>query len=137
MPDLIPIGDEGQMDQQIWPHEVCASCKAAVSCPLLAMLRDYQIMTYTGMAIFRCVQYEPDETSPNYVQREYREPDLILAEQMAEVQRETDQLILDLTQARGDLWSSLNLSAIRERARPTEPWPRKSAKNTKESAETS
>jgi hypothetical protein len=130
MPDLIPVGDEGQMEQQIWPHEVCASCKVADSCALLAMLKKYEIMTYTGMAIFRCAQYDPDETSPNFVPREYREPDRVLAEGMAQVQRETDQLILDLTQARGDIWSSLNLSGTREHVQLTRPWPRKSAKST-------
>jgi hypothetical protein len=130
MPDLIPSGDDGQMEQQIWPHETCASCKAADSCALLAMLKDYQIMTYTGMAIFRCVRYDPDEKSPNYMAIEYREPERILAEGWATVQRETDQLILDLTEARESIWSSLNLSDTREPAPHTGPWPKRSAKST-------
>lgn len=129
MPDLIPTGSEGESEQQIWPHEVCASCKMAGNCPLLALLKEYGIQTYTGMAIFRCKQYDPDEASPNFVEREYREPDLILSEEMAAVQRGTDQLILDLTEARGSLWSSLSSSATREQGQPTEPWPRRSEKS--------
>ena len=136
MPDLIPSGKEGTTEQQIWPHEVCASCKRAEGCPLLALLKEYGIQTYTGMAIFRCAQYDPDEDNPNFVAREYREPDLVLAEEMAAVQLETDQLILDLTEARGSLWSSLNSSVTREPGQPTEQWPKRSEKNTQRSAVT-
>ena len=129
MPDLIPTGTEGKTEQQIWPHEVCASCKKAEDCPLLALLKKYEIQTYTGMAIFRCARYDPDETSPNFVDRAIREPDLVLAEEMATVQRGTDQLILDLTQARRDMWSSLSSSATPGQDRPTRQWPKKSEKS--------
>jgi hypothetical protein len=95
------------------------------------MLVEYQVQTYTGMTIFRCAHYEPDEVSPNYVPREVREPDVIMVEQMAAAQLDADRLIAELTEAGSGIWqSSSNSSATQERDRPTRPWPKKLGKST-------
>jgi len=132
MPDLIVSSEDEAPQLQVWPHEICASCTKQAECPLLAMLQQYRIQTYTGMTIFRCAQYNPDETSPHYIPQETREPDVLMAQQMQQAEAETGKLLAELAGVQQSIWSSSSSFASRAPARPTKQWPRKLGQSTHE-----
>jgi hypothetical protein len=66
MPDLSNAKDT----HIIWKDELCASCKVVDSCALIQTMHDYNIFTYSGMHVASCKHYDPDTSSPFYVNPE-------------------------------------------------------------------
>jgi len=67
--DLInPEFTEGKLQHITWLDEICASCKnEAAGCPLLQVIYQFQILTSGGIRVSKCLMYDPDKDSPNYV----------------------------------------------------------------------
>lgn len=68
MPDLInPDQREGRKEFAIWADEICKACKNQKSCPLMAVLAEYEIMTFMGIRVSNCRSYNPDTESRYYL----------------------------------------------------------------------
>ena len=71
-----------------WPHEVCASCKRFPDhCDLMHVLQHMDIQTWSGMVVYSCGMYDPDEASPHFIPLDKRFPVRVVEEQIEELQR--------------------------------------------------
>ena len=91
MPDLV---DEGKAGHIAHYDELCASCHNAdvTTCPLLSVLYEQHIQTYSGMHVFRCDLYAPDEDSEYYLPTQERDPELALGLRTKELMAYIDTL---------------------------------------------
>lgn len=61
MPDII----DGEF--VIWKDEKCASCLDSDGCAVINVMREFNLVTHSGVHVIRCDKYNPDKSSDWYI----------------------------------------------------------------------